>query len=321
MFDNFKALLIFIVVLGHMFLKISEGNGYIRLSIAYIYTFHMPAFIFISGYFSKNLEKCRRNTLVTLLPIYVIFSIIYSLVYNQSIVGAIVNPPGIMWYLFCIIIWKLSLEHISKVRFVLLVSIVLALYVGVNPEIGKLFSFSRLVCFLPFFLLGYYFDQSVIDRIKKIPYWIAVCIFIVVSFVTVLAYNYGFIDMMMPYMVSSYDQMHYSSIWLGLISRFFVFFVAFIIILCLIRIIPNKKLFFTSFGSNTLSIYLLHPLIIEVLANTIIFKSDNILLCVVLQILLSIVLVFVLGQNIVSKVIKEISTEIGRVCFLDDESN
>lgn len=106
-----------------------------------------------------------------------------------------------------------------------------------------------------------------------------------------------------------------------MISRFFVFFVAFIIILCLIRIIPNKKLFFTSFGSNTLSIYLLHPLIIEVLANTIIFKSDNILLCVVLQILLSIVLVFVLGQNIVSKVIKEISTKIGRVCFLDDESN
>ena len=51
--DNLKGILIIMVVLGHLtelLLKSGEGGIVYRL----IYAFHMPAFIFISGYFAKS---------------------------------------------------------------------------------------------------------------------------------------------------------------------------------------------------------------------------------------------------------------------------
>lgn len=49
--DNFKGILIFLVVLGHIVGVSKEG---VENIVNYIYSFHMPAFVFISGYFSKN---------------------------------------------------------------------------------------------------------------------------------------------------------------------------------------------------------------------------------------------------------------------------
>ena len=54
-YDNLKALLIFLVVFGHV-LESVPGE-YRRIIYLAIYTFHMPMFIYISGYFSKTVAK------------------------------------------------------------------------------------------------------------------------------------------------------------------------------------------------------------------------------------------------------------------------
>jgi len=59
-FDNMKFILIFLVVLGHFanlhrLLPIMGG-----LNNA-IYSFHMPLFIYISGYFSRDVVQPRRT--------------------------------------------------------------------------------------------------------------------------------------------------------------------------------------------------------------------------------------------------------------------
>ncbi len=47
-FDNIKAVLIFLVVLGHVFRNLgANGDEYLVYKI--IYSFHMPALLFISG--------------------------------------------------------------------------------------------------------------------------------------------------------------------------------------------------------------------------------------------------------------------------------
>lgn len=51
LFDNIKTVLIILVVLGHALEEISLEHEY-GIIRACIYSFHMPAFIFISGYFS-----------------------------------------------------------------------------------------------------------------------------------------------------------------------------------------------------------------------------------------------------------------------------
>lgn len=56
-FDNAKFLLIMLVVLAH---GISQLKSYSRIATMLWYiinTFHMPTFIFISGYFAKSYVK------------------------------------------------------------------------------------------------------------------------------------------------------------------------------------------------------------------------------------------------------------------------
>lgn len=51
-----KFLLIVLVVFDHSLEEISLEHNYAIIR-AWIYSFHMPAFIFISGYFSKHMRK------------------------------------------------------------------------------------------------------------------------------------------------------------------------------------------------------------------------------------------------------------------------
>lgn len=56
LFDNMKVILIVLVVFGHSLEEISLEHGYAVMR-AWIYSFHMPAFVFISGFFSKDMKN------------------------------------------------------------------------------------------------------------------------------------------------------------------------------------------------------------------------------------------------------------------------
>ena len=53
LFDNYKALLIVLVVMGHFIEPCYRNNEFLYTLKWLIVSFHMPAFIFISGYFSS----------------------------------------------------------------------------------------------------------------------------------------------------------------------------------------------------------------------------------------------------------------------------
>lgn len=54
LFDNYKVFLIFLVVIGHFIEPSYTNNEFLYTLKWFIFSFHMPAFIFISGYFSKR---------------------------------------------------------------------------------------------------------------------------------------------------------------------------------------------------------------------------------------------------------------------------
>ena len=57
LFDNYKVLLIILVVIGHFIEPCYDQNSFLYELKWGIVAFHMPAFIFISGYFSKRLYR------------------------------------------------------------------------------------------------------------------------------------------------------------------------------------------------------------------------------------------------------------------------
>ena len=62
-FDTLKALLIFLVVFGHT-LELFPFTPAIRATSSFIYSFHMPLFIFVSGFFARWNPKRLAGCLI-----------------------------------------------------------------------------------------------------------------------------------------------------------------------------------------------------------------------------------------------------------------
>ena len=58
--DNLKVVLIFFVVFGHVIEYYIKDNSVLRTIYIFIYIFHMPLFVFVSGYLSKNFYRMKR---------------------------------------------------------------------------------------------------------------------------------------------------------------------------------------------------------------------------------------------------------------------
>ncbi|MFR5117113.1 MAG: acyltransferase family protein, partial [Eubacterium sp.] len=92
-FDNLKAVLIFLVVLGHFLLPI-HGESVLVVVKRLIYVFHMPLFVFVSGYFAKKIYKNGQynfKKILYLIKAYIMFvvaiQIVYAIVWISKIYG------------------------------------------------------------------------------------------------------------------------------------------------------------------------------------------------------------------------------------------
>ena len=71
--DNVKFILMVLVVAGHFSMQYASTLADMRVLSFIIYTFHMPAFVFVSGLFAKkavNSEKFPIYKIISFLGIY-----------------------------------------------------------------------------------------------------------------------------------------------------------------------------------------------------------------------------------------------------------
>lgn len=114
--DNMKAILIFLVVLGHFLLSISKKDSMVLGLGYYIYLFHMPAFVFVSGFFSKRyINKLKAtgeievNKIAGYLCLYVILNLmiwLVSFIFHGTSLFSIdlLRMEGAPWYLLAMVI-------------------------------------------------------------------------------------------------------------------------------------------------------------------------------------------------------------------------
>ena len=160
--DNLKCMLMACVVLGHL-LELQEGRLTDCVYLT-IYAFHMPLFVWATGYFAKPADQRCLRTLV--LP-YLVFQMLYSFQsgwdYGMDELK-ILEPFWLMWFLMALFLWRLILPlvDVHTVRSqakVLGATFALSLLTGWSHELRFVLSFQRMMALLPLFLLGYYCRQ------------------------------------------------------------------------------------------------------------------------------------------------------------------
>lgn len=267
-FDSLKFLLILFVVLGHVLEhNMNFSKFHIESSLfIFIYSFHMPLFIFISGYFSKNLTWTKyKNKLLPLILTYFVFQTILSIpsIINDtfSFSNFILYPQKVMWYIPALLFWRFSISIISKIRLsiatILLLSFAASFILGFKNIPVYLYIPSRFIVFLPYFIMGYYCSKEIISSIRnwKKLYSIIVLVLFAITIYIYMPYDLG----LSFFAIFPYGAQFPGDKLLGLLYRFLSYFIS-IAISCAVINLATTKL--KKWGDRTLDIYLLHaPLV------------------------------------------------------------
>lgn len=302
-FDNMKALLIFLVVLGHILHDFGMDQPLGDALYKIIFSFHMPAFLFVSGYFARYRPKALFTRLF---PLYLIFQCLHYLmdfIGNSVLEGQLTTVPlqfftprFTLWYLLAVLAYQLLIPVIEvegtreKVK-LLAAAVGFGLLMGLTPDNDNFMAMTRIVTFLPFFLLGYYERRiRFFERMKKRHGKVQ------------KAATGGFLAAILILIGVFHEQIN-DKWFLGTKSygegggtwyiRLAIYAVAFLWIWILRTWIPERRLpFVEKIGKNTLPVYLIHGLIVhsfEFIPIYLILR-DNVALILLLAVILTVML-------------------------------
>lgn len=307
--DNIRFGLIFLVVLGH-FLE-SSTSGKLGLVNEFIYSFHMPVFVFISGYFAKfNVQRITRTYLYsyTLMQIIYCFFLKYYMGSTQLTFQLSV-PHYTLWYLLAMALYTMIIpiiqtESREKKLFVIALSFGLSLLAGADPKIGYPFAAGRFFGFLPFFVLGFYCRTSTLtQKLKELSFTVRA--FLGAAICAVLAAAELFIMKSSLITIGDMNCINtYSNTQWGWKARVVLLGAGLLWTAFLLVITPSKKIPLVSkIGANTFPIYILHGLLIKILVKGGITQLSGGVYAVV-AVSLSLVVLVIFGNEIASNIAK-----------------
>ena len=264
-FDNAKFILMVFVVFGHIIRTYINENELIYAIYSTIYTFHMPAFILVSGFFAKGFNKpgyIKKLTKKLILP-YLIFQVVYTIYYyflfeRSTFQIEPFNPNWALWFLLSLFFWNLMLFIYTKFKPAagLIIAVAIALGIGYVDSVSNFLSLSRTFVFFPFFLAGYHLNKDFFERLTSFKGRIIA----LVPFVIIFICFYFFITVDSQWMLGSkpYSEMEGTASVISMFKRLGMFGLNAVMIISFMALVPRGQYFFTRWGTQTLYVYLLH---------------------------------------------------------------
>lgn len=251
--DNIKGILMLLTVFAHCLYQHQTASLAIDHITDFIYMFHMPAFVFISGYFGKSERAQSKESILRLVFLYFIFNSAVGFLYGFT---SLLKPMLSYWYLLALIAWRLTAKHLAKFRFTLPILFVLAIGAGFFETIDNNFAVSRIIGFYPYYMLGYLLPTIKTEQLRQTKYSArAVC---GIALLICMLFAASFCGKVFQYT----DQaliMHFYTAPLDALGRICLFGIAALGILTLAVLSPNRKIpLLSAFGRNSLWIFLFH---------------------------------------------------------------
>lgn len=273
-FLNLRFLLIVTVFVGNSIEPLIHQMSGLHQLFLWILSFHMPLFVFVTGYFAKSglMGEAGRRTLTQISVQYVIFQSLYSILdytvfHVQHTHHSFFAPYLLLWFLASHIFWRLIMISMHKLLPYqqIVISLILGVLVGYLQLDGVWLSISRTFVYLPFFIIGYHFNFSAF--LNTFTRWkrtgaalVSIGIFVILS-LGGLNLPEGWLFGNMTFMQLGHHE------WYAGIFRIALYILQFISAAAFLAWVPMIESRMTDLGRRTLYVFLLHGFIIR-LANT-----------------------------------------------------
>ncbi|MEU0147777.1 acyltransferase family protein [Streptomyces sp. NPDC006288] len=268
-FDNVKYLAIVLVAVAHAWEPVMDGSRTARALYMVVYTFHMPAFILVSGYFSRSFDmsapKVKRLVTGVVVP-YVLFETAYSL-FKRFAGGVddtpitLLDPLFLTWFLIALFIWRVTTPLWQSLRHPLPVALAIAVLASVTPGIGDDLDLQRVCQLLPFFVLGLLMKPEHFQLVRRRE----VRLLALPLFAGALAFAYWAAPRMQLgwFYRSSAAQELDAPWWSGAVMTLAMFGCALLLTVGFLAWVPRRHMWFTVLGAGTICGYLLHGFLVK----------------------------------------------------------
>ncbi|WPO73745.1 MULTISPECIES: acyltransferase family protein [unclassified Streptomyces] len=263
-FDNAKYLAIVLVAMAHAWEPLTDHSRAAEALYMTVYTFHMPAFILISGYFSRSFDmrpdRLRRLVTGVAVP-YVLFEVAYTLFKrwaddDPSQPISLLDPWYLTWFLVALFVWRLTVPLWKIVRWPVPLALAIAMLAVISPDIGDDLDLQRVLQFMPFFVLGLFLKPEHFQLVRRRE----VRILSVPVFAAAVLLAYWAAPRMTSVWFYRRDSAQELGVpwWVGIVMTLALFGCSVVLTACFFAWVPRRKMWFTILGAGTLYGYLLH---------------------------------------------------------------
>lgn len=330
LWDNARWVAITLMVVGHAILKLISESDVSYAVYLFIYSFHVPVFVAVSGYFAKSGPPGTRQMHRLLTDIvfpYLVFETIWTVI--RGLTGHrlwfdYTTASWTLWFLIALTLWRVVLPYLVLLRYPLLISIVISIGAGYLSSVGDAFALARTLGLLPFFVFGWQLRQWQITGrwlalgSAAVWRWRAGALALCAALFAGIALN---IDVLRAVKLrrfllydSSYGSFGYHEFWAGGI-RLGLILLAFALIVAFLLLMPRRQTWFTGLGAATMYIYLLHSFLLYPFRESGILDGPQPAWVMPGMILLSIAISVLLSQKFVLRIFRPIVEPTARWLF------
>ena len=272
-FDSLKGILITLVVIGHMIEVMIMDNSIGKYVYTAIYTFHMPLFVILSGYFFNHDCSGKKliKSIITLTETLIVFQAIRIIITSDNgdiwSLRDIITPYWVLWYICSLIIWRtmtflvFKRYRTIKFRYLILGAIAVSFIAGFVQLKNEL-AFQRTFYFYPFFVFGMALrnNMGIIDRrstnlIMGGGIALIICMIAIFTRLNILHF-----DSLRFGLYGNRPYQEFSDV----IRKFGCMSVGFIMSIIALRYLPTS-IIFARIGMHSMPIYLLHTYLIDII--------------------------------------------------------
>lgn len=268
--DNARYWVMLLVVIGHSLTQFVAMDS-ARAVYVWIYSFHMPFFILISGYTAQrymgDTRQIRRLISTLVVPYLIIETTLQLLMRHYE--GkpdplALLSPQWLGWFLAALFVWRLTTPIWRALRYPITTSIIISLVVGLI-EVPNVLALPKILGFLPFYVVGLHMTQGRFLALTRVPVRIAAAATLVISFMACYLYSRNWTIDWLLYK-ARYDESPLNATSLdGMTQRAELLVIGFVLTFAALALVPTRESWTTAMGTRTFYCYLLHGYVILIL--------------------------------------------------------